>query len=440
LLELCAQAVEQGNANMVPWLAYLYAFGFEATRVDVTKAKALADTHGSTDASAAALQAYLRAVLGNEGKSTTCLADVETLRMPEHTGVQQAKLVQGVRAALVGWCLDGEEGGAVHCSGAERCRREYVRAAELGHAYAQYRVGRFLQYPHGTSGSMHCGRLRSKDARRGTPEQCAAAVTWYIKSAAQGCAQGQRALGACYEHGEGGVDVDAKRALELYQAAAAQGDADAECSVGYMHERGHAGLRANSDIAQTWYERAARRNYPRGLAYLADLLRDHKKGDSKRRALALYTTAAERGFSYAQFRLAVMYDDGCGGAVPQDTSLAVQWYQRAAAAEHGASQFYLAECYQKGRGTDADECKAEAWYRAAAANGYPSAKYVLGMAAKDGTLFCYRGKPQPMEAREWLSEAAAAGHDDARKALHSLPSLSFTTIVHEGGCVVRWHS
>lgn len=79
--------------------------------------------------------------------------------------------------------------------------------------------------------------------------------------------------------------------------------------------------------------------------------------------------SANQGDSDAQFKLAVMYNDGTG--VPQNYTKAAEWYTKAANQGDSDAQFNLGVIYGKGQGVRQDYAKAAEWYQKAA-NQSPS--------------------------------------------------------------------
>lgn len=69
--------------------------------------------------------------------------------------------------------------------------------------------------------------------RNGKNEDNDEAAKWYLKAAEQGHADAQYKLGGCYENGWG-VEEDADAAAEWYLKAAEQGHADAQYEMGYI--------------------------------------------------------------------------------------------------------------------------------------------------------------------------------------------------------------
>ena len=69
--------------------------------------------------------------------------------------------------------------------------------------------------------------------RNGKDEDNEEAAKWYLKAAEQGHADAQYKLAGCYENGWG-VYEDGEAAAERYMKAAAQGHADSQYEVGYF--------------------------------------------------------------------------------------------------------------------------------------------------------------------------------------------------------------
>jgi len=85
--------------------------------------------------------------------------------------------------------------------------------------------------------------------------------------------------------------------------------------------------------------------------------------------------AAEHGDVFAQYALAVRYQEG--GGVPRDMKEAVTWYRKAAAHGHVEAQFTLASLLDKGDGIPRDRDEAYQWYTKAALQGHQAAQNIL---------------------------------------------------------------
>ena len=69
---------------------------------------------------------------------------------------------------------------------------------------------------------------------------------------------------------------------------------------------------------------------------------------------------ANQGDSDAQFKLAVMYNDGTG--VPQNYTKAAEWYTKAANQGEISAQFILGSMYYQGIGVRKNMSIARKWY------------------------------------------------------------------------------
>ena len=134
----------------------------------------------------------------------------------------------------------------------------------------------------------------------------------------------------------------------------------------------------------------------------------YKKGDDKT-AFSFFEKAAIKGYSSAQYNLAVMYRNGEG--VVQDYAEAVRWFKLSAAQGDSDSQINLALMYQKGEGVVQDYAEAARWFKLSAAQGDSSAQINLAVRYYygEGVLQDY------LQAHMWMNLAAVSGDKDAQK-------------------------
>jgi len=147
---------------------------------------------------------------------------------------------------------------------------------------------------------------------------------------------------------------------------------------------------------------------------------------------------AEKGDVEAQYNLGLLHE--IGQAVPQDYSLASQWYLKAASPlESGnkpgdvRAQFALGLFYLKGTGVVKNISDAAKWFHMAADQGHVVAQYNLGELYKNG-----RGVPKDLaDAAEWYRRSAGGGYAKAQFKLGVLYQLGqgFTQNDREA---VRW--
>ena len=104
---------------------------------------------------------------------------------------------------------------------------------------------------------------------------------------------------------------------------------------------------------------------------------DYEKGVSAFRrgdyaeARTLLKPLAQEGDPYAQFAIAVMYDDGLG--LPQNYGHALNWYGKAAQAGLVDAQYMAGRFHGGGRGVKQNPPPAFFWFDLAAAGGHPQA-------------------------------------------------------------------
>lgn len=157
------------------------------------------------------------------------------------------------------------------------------KAAELGSAEQQYRLGRDYE-------------LYVKDE--------AEAVKWYRKAAERGYLDAQLSLGRIYDDGKG-VAKDEAEAAKWYRKAAEQGNARAQVEIGNHYLDG-TGVEEDEVEAAKWYRKAA-----------------------------------EQGNANGQVSLGGCYL--CGTGVEKDEVEAVKWFRKAAEQGHKDAETALQE-------------------------------------------------------------------------------------------------
>ena len=200
---------------------------------------------------------------------------------------------------------------------------ELTRAAELGDADAQFDLG-----------FVYSAGLGDFEADR------AEALTWYRRSAEQGFARAQSALGSAYAYGHS-LEQDFTQAATWCRLSAEQGDAEGQLCMALLYAGG-CGVEQDDTESARWYR-----------------------------------LAADQGEGQAQARLGDMYANGEGG-VQQDPVEADKWYRRAvepgtyhpkkvAGAELFSGRpllfhlYVLARMYQDGTGVPQDDVAAFKW-------------------------------------------------------------------------------
>ena len=123
-----------------------------------------------------------------------------------------------------------------------------------------------------------------------------------------------------------------------------------------------------------------------------------------------YEKAAEQGYAEAQYKLALMHDNGEGG-LPVSKEKARLWYEKSAEQGVREAQYNIACMHAFGEGgLSVSTEKARLWCEKAAEQGLHEAQFKLGVMHSKGL----GGLPVSMEkALLWLKRAAEQGDEDA---------------------------
>lgn len=280
----------------------------------------------------------------------------------------------------------------------------------------------------------------------GTNEDFALAVYWFEKAALKNEPHALFNLGICYERGLG-VEKDMKKALDYYrqaadlglekaqlncaltfqemqgmaeaaryfEMAAKQGNAVCQREIGRMYLVGE-GVEQNVERGMGYLHKAGENGDVEALLLLADSYGGQYEGvtPSLARMMDYLWEAASQNSPRAMSRIAYCYEEGIGQ--PQDTSLAVKWYEKAASLSYPDAMVNLGHCYAVGRGVAQDLEQAFEWYSQAAKLQSPLGWYNVAVcyALGDGV-----GANQRL-AHDYFLRAAQAG---LRQAQYNLGIL-----------------
>ena len=300
------------------------------------------------------------------------------------------------------------------------------QAATQGHATAAYELASLYE------------------AGLGVPKNFQQAKSYYELAIQQGHRNAHYNLALLYNNEQASFR-NLQKARELMQTIAQQGDIEAQFVLATLFESESYQATAQPAAAMHWLQSAANRGHGKsqfrlGMYYL----RGQYIAKDSQHAFGWFQKAAKQGVAGAQFNLALMYAKGDGtGANP---NMALHWYQAAAnlgnanaqqnlgikyltgeyspphqnaginlitqAATSGLrnAQFLLGQLYQSGYEGKmmVDLGKAEKWYLRAAKQGQSDAQYQLA-------LILLEKKNRANDAKFWIQQAIAAGHQDAIK-------------------------
>lgn len=116
---------------------------------------------------------------------------------------------------------------------------------------------------------------------------------------------------------------------------------------------------------------------------------------------------SEQSKAEADYRIAVMYDNGDG--FKRDYAKAAEWYAKAAEQGHAKAQFNLGTLYDLGEGVTKDYDKAMSLWQKSADNGATKAQFNIALNHKQNKDYA--------KAVEWYSKAAEQGHADSQNNL-----------------------
>ncbi len=265
----------------------------------------------------------------------------------------------------------------------------FQKAAELGHAEAQYWLGFCYANGFGVAKNLEnafkwlqksadqgnadaqCGIAWCYENGIGVPQDPEKASVWYQKSANQSNANAQFIIGLCYANGLI-VAPNREKAFEWYQKSANQGNADAQNRVGLCYKEG-LGVAKDPEKAFEWYQKSANQGVAIaqcavGFCYAMGL----GVAQNSTKAFVWFCKSAEQGYADGQLILGICYEYGKG--VNKDFQQAVLWYYKAAAQEKAEAQYRLGLCYKNGLGVGRDFTQAISWLGKATAQGHTAAK------------------------------------------------------------------
>jgi TPR repeat protein len=162
---------------------------------------------------------------------------LEEVKSKAERGDAEAQCELGIRC----WTYHPVHNQGTAKGGAAEAAKWYRKAADQGHAEAQYQLG-----------DLYYSTVNGGEAE---------AAKWYRKAADQGHAEAQYQLGDFYAEGTG-VAKDEVEAIKWFRKAADQGGVWAQYQLGKCYENG-TGVSTDAIEAVKWYRKAAE---PRDLS------------------------------------------------------------------------------------------------------------------------------------------------------------------------------
>jgi len=206
-----------------------------------------------------------------------------------------------------------------------------------------------------------------------------------------------------------GIPENPAEALRLFNQAAEAGSAPGLVEVALSYEQEYGGTEFDAQKAMDYMQRAAEKGYTYAQYKLGSYYYYGLVETDLDKAEEWYLKAYEQGgYPYAAIMLGDFYLYNIKDAEEPEYEKAFDYYKFAE--ERGVVSEGLGVCYDYGLGVEENEAEAFKYYSLAANDNYTAAKYRLGLAYKYG-----RGTTVNLiEAYRWLSDAAQDGNFNAQ--------------------------
>lgn len=183
------------------------------------------------------------------------------------------------------------------------------------------------------------------------------ALRWYRRAAEQGHADAQFALGLMYYEGRGVQENHAEAAIWLHQAVE-NGSTIALYNLAFQYQYGE-GVPKDLTKAEELYVAYISRDGDIDSGFvesqLGKLYRDVDNPDRDvSKAHSYFLSASEYGSVESMVALGDIYREGCSD-IPRDFNESISWYRKAADKGSREAQFKLAEMYERGLGVSEND-------------------------------------------------------------------------------------
>ena len=200
---------------------------------------------------------------------------------------------------------------------------------------------------------------------------------------------------------------DAERAMALYGSAAENGDFDSRRKYSVMI----GGTQKEVEDLRGILKGLTASGYPYDLFNYGNLMyRSAAVPSDYEEAFRYVKEASDKGWTEADFLLALMYRDGSG--TERSVEMAEAYLTKAAEAGHQRAMTILADMYNEGKYLSRDPEKAFRWYLESARSGNPRSQYQVAsmLSAGIGT------EKDPKASKEWFARYSSSSLNEFRRS------------------------
>lgn len=344
-MELVRQSAEGGYGDAIYALGYCYETGQNFDTIDHAKALACYQQLADNNVAAGQFKVGLYYELGDGGLPADSVKAVEYYQRAANQGHGEAMCYLG----------DFYRVGRILPLDRKKAFDMYMQAHEVGEEAGTYYVGR--SYLEG------CG----------VDIDTAAAIPYLREASAKGVGNAAYRLAEFYNHGLGGLPVDADSAIAYYLAGHRGGCGEASYYIGsqLLSERAY-------DQAVEYLYVAAQRGNTDGMAAFAYCLMEgvgiEADQESAYQIFENVVRRVDNPMAYCQLGVACLQGHGC----PEDDALGKAYLDTAANLGNTQAMYYLGICYLNGYGCRVDTTAAIFWLEKASDNANINAINALG--------------------------------------------------------------
>ncbi|MDR2352849.1 MAG: SEL1-like repeat protein [Deltaproteobacteria bacterium] len=205
-----------------------------------------------------------------------------------------------------------------------------------------------------------------------------------------------------------GVPISIPDAIIWLQRAAQQGDEESLIHLAALEEEGHY-IHKDQKALKDALISQAREGNPLAQFHLALKLRRKSNGNLQefnslfQKAREGFLITADKGDSFAQYHLGIIFQEGLGS--PKDYETALKWHLKAAKFGLAKSQYKTGLAFIKGQGLTQNFEIGISWLKKAAEQGLPTASETLAELLSEKPIEVFHLPEKPTYAAEWFQSS-----------------------------------